>query len=141
MPLIIAGDGRVKKNLEQIAAELGANVTFTGTVSEEQKRTLFAEASCFIFAAEDDFGIAPVESLAAGTPVIGFGRGGLTETVQHGKSGILYSEKTVESLVHALNEFKQNGVLWNAQEISNSSLKFSAEAFTDAIKAFVSSHA
>ena len=64
------------------------------------------KARAFVFAAEEDFGIAPVEAQACGTPVIAFGKGGVTETVIDGETGVFYGEQTVESLQAGVREFE-----------------------------------
>ena len=141
LPLIIAGGGKHQPVLEKLAKELNATVTFLGPVSEEKKRTLFATARCFIFAAEDDFGIAPVESLAMGTPVVGLGRGGLTETVQPGITGILYHNQTTEDLRGALEFFLKNGVSASQDDIAKTAQQFNTTTFEQAIQKLVAKHA
>ena len=69
-------------------------------------------AKAFVFAAEEDFGITPVEAQACGTPVITYGKGGATETVldlNHEKpTGLFFKEQTVESIVEKINEFEKS---------------------------------
>ncbi|WP_083235055.1 glycosyltransferase [Candidatus Marithrix sp. Canyon 246] len=62
---------------------------------------------CVVFAAEEDFGITPVEAQSCGTPVIAFGKGGATETVKDGETGLFFSEQTEESIIEAVQRFEQ----------------------------------
>lgn len=139
IPLRLAGAGD-DSWCRAIAEELKADVTFLGEISEEAKRQELAEAGCFVFAAEDDFGIAPVEALAMGTPVVALGKGGATETVIPGKNGWLYPEATVESLTQALHTFKKEGAPAAPEEIRKTALRFSSETFEAAIKKAIETH-
>lgn len=140
VPLRIAGAGD-EQWLKAIAADLEANVTFLGEVSEEVKRRELAAASAFIFASEDDFGIAPVEAMAMGTPVIAFGKGGATETVLDGTTGLLYPEQSVDSLAATLERFRERGVKGSAEGIRKQALRFGNEEFRAKIRSVVEQHA
>jgi len=93
------------------------------------------EAKAFLFAAEEDFGITPVEAQACGTPVIGFGKGGLLDTVINEKTGIFFKEQTVDSLTEAINRFEK--VKFEPQVIRNHALQFSNEVFKQNFSTFV----
>ena len=80
--LVIVGDG---PGADKVTAAAGPNVTLVGRASRERVRTLLRGARAFLFAAEEDFGIAPVEAQACGIPVIAYGRGGALETVRGGR--------------------------------------------------------
>ena len=68
-------------------------------------------ARAFVFAAEEDFGIVPIEAMACGTPVIAFGKGGATETVIEGRTGLLFDKQEPASLIDAVDRFeRQEGV-------------------------------
>jgi glycosyltransferase involved in cell wall biosynthesis len=138
MPLRIAGRGD-SAPFEQLAKTLGADAVFLGPISDEEKRVELAEAACFLFPAEDDFGIAPVEAMAMGTPVVGLGKGGLTETVVDGKTGILYTEPTDEALTAALQSLDHHS--FDPVIIRTQALKFSTEHFRTAITNLVKKHA
>ncbi len=140
VPLHIAGTGD-ESWLRKIVADCKADVTFLGAVSEEVKRQELANASAFIFASEDDFGIAPVEAMAMGTPVIAFGKGGATETVLDGVTGLLYADQTVGCLAETLAVFRQKGVSGTPERIRTQALKFSTEKFANGIKELVDHHA
>ena len=129
LPLHIAGAGKEEASLRKLARSLQAEVTFLGRIDEVAKRQALAEARGFIFAAEDDFGIAPVEALSMGTPVIALGKGGATETIQHGANGRLFGEPTVQALQEELLSFTKHGVSLSAAEIRATALRFSSERF------------
>ena len=136
LPLHVIGGGEDRKRLESIT---GGNelITFTGPLSEEDKRREIANAYCFIFAAEDDFGIAPVEALALGVPVIAFEGGGALETVIDGKNGLFFKDASVESIQKALTRFREVGITLSATQIRETALRFTQEAFTDQIAKIV----
>ena len=99
-PLWIAGDGPEKARLQQMA---GGSVRFLGAVAADALPGLYARARFFVLPGEEDFGIAPVESQAAGRPVLALGRGGALETVIEGETGVFFPEPTVESLLDGIS--------------------------------------
>jgi glycosyltransferase involved in cell wall biosynthesis len=107
--LVVIGDG---PEMEKISEKATPNVTLLGYQSNTVMRDHMARAKAFVFPAEEDFGIVPVEAQACGTPVIAFGRGGALETVR-GEStdkrptGLFFYEQTVESLCEAVERFEQ----------------------------------
>jgi glycosyltransferase involved in cell wall biosynthesis len=100
--LYIIGDGPEKSLLEKKATP---NITFLGSCPRETVRLYLQKAKAFVFAAIEDFGIAPVEAMAAGTPVIALGQGGVLETVTP-ETGILYPDQTIASLKSAIKYFE-----------------------------------
>lgn len=137
MPLKILGSGSQQPYLETVAKESGATIEFLGHVSENDKVKLIASASCFIFAAEDDFGIAPAEALTLGVPLISLARGGIQEVIKEGKNGLLFPEPTSTSLAQALARFNAEGVAMSRRDISHSVEHLSLEHFKKAILAAV----
>lgn len=99
-PLTIVGTGPDEARLKSLA---GPSVTFAGNIDANQLRDLYRSASALMLPGEEDFGIAPVEALACGCPVVALARGGATETVEHGVTGILVNELTVGAFAEALN--------------------------------------
>jgi glycosyltransferase involved in cell wall biosynthesis len=97
--LVVVGDGPERRRLEAIA---GPTVEMRGRLTDEEIRDLYARCRAFVFPAFEDFGIAPVEAQAAGRPVIAFGRGGATETVVDGATGVLFEEQAVDAVVEAM---------------------------------------
>ncbi len=100
--LIVVGDGPEISRLKKMATP---NVEFLGHVGDIAP--LLSLAKGFVFAAEEDFGIAPVEAAASGTPVLAFAKGGAAETVIAGKTGLFFDEQTVTSLVHGIKIFEK----------------------------------
>jgi glycosyltransferase involved in cell wall biosynthesis len=107
--LIAIGDGGNAKQLRAIAGE---NVKFLGYLPPIELQQYMQRAKAFVFAAEEDFGITPVEAQACGTPVIAYGKGGVLETVRgldHDRpTGVFFTEQTVESLKTAIVSFEQH---------------------------------
>lgn len=104
LPLTILGSGQDTERLKSLA---GPTVTFTGRVSDKELVRLAQTAKAFLFPGEEDFGIAAVEALAAGTPVVAYAKGGALDIVQDGESGVLFQEQTVESVTAAIKRFEK----------------------------------
>lgn len=122
--LIVIGDGSDRARLEQLA---GPTIEFAGRVSDQQKAKLLAEAEALIFPNEEDFGIAPIEAMASGTPVIAYNRGGLTETVKAGVTGEFFDQPTVEALGAVLKNFQ--GEKYATADLTKQAEAFSLERF------------
>lgn len=99
LSLKIFGDGRDRQRLERLA---GPTVEFLGWVDEPTRRDLFARCRAFIFPGEEDFGITPLEAMAAGRPVIAYGAGGALETIVDGVTGRFFYEPTSAALAAAV---------------------------------------
>jgi glycosyltransferase involved in cell wall biosynthesis len=114
----------------------GENVEFAGFVSEERKRELLAGAKAFVFNGRDeDFGIAPVEALAAGTPLLGVDEGMTRYQVISGKTGYRHSrERDGRSIAESLTRFESEGVEWSSDEIASFADRFSVSAFHESMK-------
>lgn len=95
LPLKIFGEGRDRAQLEALA---GPNIEFLGWVNEEQRHELFARCRAFVFPGEEDFGITPLEAMAAGRPVIAYAAGGALDSVRDGVTGRFFHEPTVDAL-------------------------------------------
>ena len=96
-------------------------------------------AKAFIFAAQEDFGILPVEAQACGTPVIAYGRGGARETVLDKITGLLFEEQTVDSLVDAVSRFERLQHNFRADVIRQHACNFSIEKFREDMKNHIDS--
>ena len=105
--LVVVGDGPER---DRLAATLPPNVTLAGRLDDEATAMQVAAAAAFLFVAEEDFGIAPVEAQAAGTPVIAYGRGGVLESVhglEHARpTGLFFDAQTPAALVDAVRRFE-----------------------------------
>lgn len=130
LPLKIAGDGPLRRALERRAK---SNVQFLGWLDDQRLAELYAGCEALIFPGEEDFGIVPVEAQASGRPVIGFGRGGLLETVigldepfrNEAPTGIFFAERSPSSLIAALEVY-----LKRRHEFSSESIRRHAEGFS-----------
>lgn len=104
LPLRVIGAGKEEEALRRIA---GPTVTFLGGVSDEELDRQYAGAKALIFAAlDEDFGMVPVEAMARGVPVIALAQGGVVESVVDGKTGVLFTDVTPESLSTAITRFE-----------------------------------
>jgi len=134
--LIVAGDGPERESLEQLANN---NVEFEGFVSEDRKRELLAGAKAFVFNGRDeDFGIAPVEALAAGTPLLGIREGMTQYQVIPGKNGYTHVRSGDSSdwptLRESIERFESEGVEWSEEEIASFADRFSVSAFHEGME-------
>ena len=105
VPLTVVGIG---PDLDRLRARAGANVTFVGTVEGEALRTLYRGAQALVLPAEEDFGIAPVEAMGCGIPVIAYAAGGALETVVPGVTGTLVDAQHVDAFAEAMRAFRVN---------------------------------
>jgi UDP-N-acetylmuramyl pentapeptide phosphotransferase/UDP-N-acetylglucosamine-1-phosphate transferase/glycosyltransferase involved in cell wall biosynthesis len=122
--LIVVGEG---PEMEKIRAKTSDNVRLLGYQPVARLRHYLQRARAFVYAAEEDFGIVPVEAQACGTPVICFGRGGVTESVIDGKTGVHFYEQTVESIIDAVSRFEDQQ--WDPAEIRKNAERFSVRQF------------
>ncbi len=113
------------------------NIELVGYQPREKLREYLQKAKGFVYAAEEDFGIALVEAQACGTPVVAYGKGGACETVIEGKTGLLFKEQTVESLLNAIQAFETYQASFRPREIRKHAEKFSKERFQKEINLFV----
>ncbi|HYO07482.1 MAG TPA: glycosyltransferase, partial [Tepidisphaeraceae bacterium] len=130
--LIVVGTG---PEFRRLRAAAGPNVQIVGHQPPERLHRFMQLARGFVFAAEEDFGIAPVEAQACGTPVIAFGRGGVTESVVAGRTGVFFHEQSPESLMAAVDAFER--VDWDAAAIRQHAHRFSVSRFRDAFASLV----
>jgi len=136
--LIVIGTGPELDKAKDLAAP---NVTLMGYQNFDVLLHHMQRARAFVFAAEEDFGIAPIEAQACGTPVIAYGRGGVLETVRgidHPEpTGVFYAEQTPESLIAAVTVFESEAHHISPEACRASAERFSSERFKQEIKAFV----
>lgn len=135
LPLVVIGKGPDHKALVSIAGE---TVQFRDNVTDKELPRMLAESEAFLFAAYEDFGVAPVEAMAAGTPVLAYKAGGALDYVVPGKSGGFFTEQTVESLMSALNGFRpatydNASVSAHAQEFSQARFRHTLQTLIDNI--------
>ena len=121
--LIVAGDGPELKKLKKIA---GSNIEFLGFVTSLHLKEYMQNAKAFVFAAEEDFGIVPVEAQACGTPVIGYG---------NNETGVLFKHQTTESIMEAVKYFET--ITFSSESIRKNAERFSKERFEIEMEKFV----
>lgn len=139
LKLKVVGLGRERENLEQISGE---TVEFLGGVSDSELMRLYSDCRALIFpSSQEDFGIVPVEAMAAGKPVIALREGGVIETVIDGKTGILVDDLSVLAFEKAVKKFieMEKKEKWNSTAIRKHAQKFSKGRFKREIKKFVES--
>ena len=136
--LVVIGEG---PDYKKIKAKAGKNVELLGYQPFEVLKDCMQKAKAFIFAAEEDFGITPLEAQACGTPVIAFGKGGTTETIigldKPVPTGVFFSEQTTESLVTAIKSFETCQEKISPQACRENALRFSPERFRQEFKDYV----
>lgn len=126
--LIVIGDGPEFDRLEKMA---GPNVSLLGYQPDEAVQHYMQQARAFVFAAEEDFGIVPVEAQACGTPVIAYGKGGARETVIPGVTGLFFEEQSVQALASAVERFEARREQFTPSLIRQHAEQFSVERFQE----------
>ena len=131
-PLTVIGTGPEAARLRRRA---GPSVRFLGWQDEAMLQQAYAHCRGFIFPGEEEFGIAPLEAMAAGRPVVAFARGALTETCVEGVTGLFFHEQTPDALIDALRRFEVTG--WSPEKIRAHALRFAEDVFRSQFAAFV----
>lgn len=136
--LVVIGDGPELPRLKQLA---GPNVEILGYQPTDVLVEHMQLARAFVFGAEEDFGIMPVEAQACGTPVIAFGRGGALDTVlgldNPNPTGVLFPHQTSEDVIAAVDEFERNVDRFRVEDIRRNALRFSNQRFHEECRAVV----
>jgi glycosyltransferase involved in cell wall biosynthesis len=130
--LKIVGDGQELSNLKKISH---SNIEFLGMLSGKELGRILRNCSALIFPTLEDFGIVPVEAMAAGKPVLAYRGGGALETIVEGKTGEFFDDQKSESLLSLLKRFDPRR--YNASDCRTQARKFSKEEFKRKIKIFV----
>lgn len=132
--LLVIGDGPLYQKLARLKAR---NVTLTGRLPHSELVQIVQRARAYVHAAVDDFGIAPIEALAAGVPVIAYGEGGVCETVGNaGDVGLLYRDRSAEGIAAAIRAFERRADI-DGQKCIERARQFSCERFDQAILSLV----
>lgn len=135
--LIVIGDGPDYRKISRAATP---NVSLLGYKGSDVMVDHMQRAKAFIFAAEEDFGIVPVEAQSCGTPVIAYGKGGSLETI-HGiesekPTGVFFKKQDVPSIIHAVNEFEENIGKFTPENCRTNAETFSVERFLNEFRCF-----
>lgn len=128
LPLFVIGEGQQEKYLRKIARE---NVQILGWKSDEETAKYYAGARAFIFAGVDDFGMAPVEAMAHGVPVLAIHKGGIKEIVIEGQTGEFVDSATPEVIADGVRRLMENEKQYDTEYIKKCAERFSGEQFVD----------
>jgi glycosyltransferase involved in cell wall biosynthesis len=136
--LVVIGDG---SEMGKIKAKAGSNIEILGYQPDDVMQDYMRRAKAFVFAAEEDFGITPVEAQASGTPVIAFGKGGVLETIRpYGEkhaTGVFFAEQTAASLIKAVRHFDTIKGSILPLDCRENALKFSGERFHNELDEYI----
>lgn len=132
--VIIGSGGEEEKHLKEIA---GPTIRFLGKVSDQEMKDYYSKAKAFLFPGMEDFGITPIEAMSAGVPVLAYGVGGATETVQDGDTGLFFHDQSTQGLVECIKKFECEGVAFGRKKIHDYSKRFSTERFSRELLSFV----
>ena len=140
--LVVIGDGPLRRNLQ---ARAPANVRMLGWLPEAERDAWLARARAFVFAAEEDFGIAPLEAQAFGTPVIAYAGGAARETIAgldaDAPAGLLFRDQSVPAIVDAVGEFERDTGRFTTDACRTNARRFGVERFRNEFANFVATHA
>lgn len=131
-PLKVMGSGSGLEDLKNMA---GPNIEFLGRQPDEILRECYRTCRFLLFPGEEDYGIVPVEAMACGTPVIAFGKGGATETVKEGVSGLFFREQTPEALWCAVEEAADR--TWDHAAIRKRAEQFDTASFMQGMETII----
>jgi glycosyltransferase involved in cell wall biosynthesis len=138
-PLVVIGTGQDERRLRSLA---GPTIRFLGWQPDEVIRDHLRRCRALLFPAEEDFGIVPVEAMACGAPVIAFGRGGATETVQplggdEEPTGLLFQEQSVACLVEAMLTFEGRIGAFDPAAARRQALRFNQQRFAEELLGYL----
>ena len=132
--LVVVGTGSETARLRAMA---GPTVEFKGWASFAELQDLTRNCRALLFPGEEDFGIVPLEAMAAGRPVVAFGSGGALDTVIEGETGVFFHEQTVDALQAAIERCESLESGFDPQRIRRHARGFSGDVFRDSFRAFV----
>ena len=131
--LIVIGNGPDFAKIKAIAKD---NITMMGYQPFTVLKEKMQHAKAFVFAAEEDFGITPVEAQACGTPVIAYGKGGALETIKRNESGIFFFEQSKDCIINSVSEFEKNKSI-SSRKCRINAERFGKKQFNDYLKNFI----
>lgn len=134
--LVVIGDGPDRAKVHAAAAG-ASNVRFAGHASREEMRAHLCGARAFVFAANEDFGIAPVEAQACGVPVIAYGCGGALETIIDGRTGLFFDAQSEEAIRDAVARFEASEGVYRPDVCRANAERFAAARFRHELAAWV----
>jgi glycosyltransferase involved in cell wall biosynthesis len=132
--LVVIGGGEMLHEVHRLA---GPTVKILGPQPFHVLKQHYARCRALVFPGEEDFGMVPVEAMASGRPVIAFGRGGATETVEAGVTGVFFDEQTVDAISAAVRKLSEMNI--NPEEISRHAQRFGRDQFFHKMRAHIDS--
>jgi len=132
--LVIIGDGPLKKDFQKLA---GKNIDILGHKPPEVLVEYYASAKGFISLGEETFGLAEVEAMASGTPIIAYKKGGVKETVVAGESGEFFDKLSVREIIKAINFVEKNYSRYDHYKIRSLVEKFDKKHFKEKLESFI----
>ena len=134
VPLTVIGEGPEHRNLVKLAKK-SRLIKFVPLTDQQGLKKYLYSAEGYIFPSLEPFGMAPVEALACGCPVIAYGAGGALDYVIDGENGVLFGKQSVNSLRQALKRFKS--LKFDEEKVRRSALPFSEDLFKQKVKKYV----
>jgi glycosyltransferase involved in cell wall biosynthesis len=125
LPLLVVGSGQDEERLKKLA---GPTIQFLGSLSNSEIAQLYSSCRAFVFPGVEDFGITPVEAMAAGAPIIALREGGAAETVTE-KTGVFFYPQTIESLIEAVQKIESGSVQIHENDCRKRAALFSKARF------------
>lgn len=133
VPLLVAGTGPAEESLRELSR--GTTTTMLGFVSDERVNELLGNARAAVLAAEEDFGLLPLEAAACGRPTIALRAGGALETIVEGQTGEFFDDETPEALAHVLSRFDEHQ--YDSQHLRAHAQTFAPDRFIERLRAIV----
>lgn len=130
--LVVIGDGPDRKRLETMANN---NIRFLGFIDDKQKWAVLRSAKGLIFPQEEDFGLAPIDAMACGVPVIAYRRGGVVETVIEDKTGVFFDSQSASAINQAIE--RAETINFNTRTLIAQAKKFSKDEFKSKLLAYI----
>lgn len=130
LPLLMVGEGEM---LRELKARAGPNIKIVPRLGFDELRQAYARCRALVFTAEEDFGMVPVEAMASGRPVLAYGRGGATDSVRPGVSGLFFHAQTRDSLIDAVEAMEAWLPQFNPADARREAERFSPERFDEGV--------
>ena len=130
-PLYIIGYGPLINKFKNMS---NTNITFLSNIDDREKSIYLSKSKALIFPGIEDFGIVPLESMASGTPVIAYKKGGVLDYLKDGFNGIFFNEQSSKSLINSINKFEKEKNAFDPNEIRKSVLNFTFDNFSSNFK-------